>query len=87
MKNLAQYLRVVRAAASTQEPHRIAFYLYDLASSFHSLWNMGKKLPQLRFICEDDAVTSARMALLRSVGHVIASGLGILGVEALKEMK
>jgi len=87
IKHLAQYPRVVRSAASTHEPHRIAFYLYDLASSFHALWNMGKELPQLRFICEDDVVTSARMALLRSVGHVIASGLGILGVEALKEMK
>ena len=66
----------------------MAFYLYDLASAFHSLWNKGKDQPELRFILPDQRdVTLARLALIRAAGYVIASGLGILGVEPIEEMR
>lgn len=87
VRQLAAFPRVVRAAARTHEPHRIAFYLYEVASSIHALWTLGKELPQLRFISEDEAMTLARLAFLRAAGHVLASGLGILGVRAPVEMK
>jgi len=87
IKSLAAYPRMLAGAAAAHEPHRIAFYLYDLASEFHSLWNKGKELPQLRFISEDLDVTFARLALVRAVGHVLAGGLKMLGVEPLDEMR
>ena len=79
--------RTVEAAAAAHEPHRIAFYLYDLASDFHALWNKGKESPQLRFILASDMQTSlARLALLRVIRYVLANGLGILGVKPVGEM-
>ncbi|MDQ4060073.1 MAG: arginine--tRNA ligase [Pseudomonadota bacterium] len=88
IRRIAQYPRIVDGAAEAHEPHRIAFYLYELASDFHALWNRGKDLPQLRFINETDGdLTAARLALVRSVGAIIASGLSILGVEPVKEMR
>ena len=79
--------RIVEAAAEAHEPHRIAFYLYDLASEFHSLWNKGNDDPSLRFIQPDDeAGTKARLAMIVAFSRVIASGLKILGVEPVKEM-
>jgi arginyl-tRNA synthetase len=87
-RRLAQFPRVVEAAAAAHEPHRVAFYLYELASSFHSLWNKGKDLPQLRFVKQGDAhSTSARLALVYALRSVLASGLGILGVTAPEEMR
>src|SRR5262245_8622224 len=87
MRRIGEYSRVVEAAAAAHEPHRIAFYLYDLASDFHSLWNKGKESPQLRFILTSDMQTSlARLALLRVIRYVLASGLGILGVKPVEEM-
>lgn len=87
MRRLAQWPRLVDAAADAHEPHRIAFYLYDLASDFHGFWNKGNDNEGLRFIIEEDAaLTSARLALIRSVALVIASGLAILGVEPVEEM-
>jgi arginyl-tRNA synthetase len=69
------------------EPHRLAFYLYDLAGDFHSLWNRGKDSPQLRFIYEQDReLTRARVALIAATKRVLASGLGILGVHAMNEL-
>ncbi len=88
LRRLAQYPRVVEGAATAHEPHRVAFYLYDLASSFHSLWNKGKDLPQLRFVNPADRKsTTARLALVHALKGVIASGLGILGVTAPDEMR
>ena len=84
---IGEYPRVVEAAAAAHEPHRIAFYLYDLASDFHALWNKGKESPQLRFILGSDMQTSlARLALLRVIRYVLANGLGILGVKPVEEM-
>lgn len=85
---IAQFPRVVEAAAASHEPHRVAFYLYDLASAFHSLWNKGKDLPQLRFVNQTDrSSTPARLALVHAVRCVLASGLAILGVSAPDEMR
>ena len=87
IKNMASWPRLLEAAAEAHEPHRIAFYLYDLASELHSLWNKGNDQVDLRFIIEDNEdITKARMALIRSVALVIASGLSILGVEPVEEM-
>jgi len=87
IRRIGEYPRVVEAAAAAHEPHRIAFYLYDLASDFHSLWNKGKESPQLRFILGSDMQTSlARLALLRVIRYVLANGLGILGVKPVEEM-
>jgi arginyl-tRNA synthetase len=88
MKRLALYPRVVEAAAGAHEPHRIAFYLYELASEFHALWTKGNNSPHLRFIINNDAViTTARLALVQGVVSVLASGLGVLGVGAPDEMR
>jgi len=88
MKKIAAYPRTVEAAAAAHEPHRIAFYLYELASQFHALWTRGKDVPYLRFIIFDDPqITMARLALVEGVRTVLASGLSLLGVEAPEEMR
>ena len=88
LKRLALYPRTIEAAAAAHEPHRIAFYLYDLASEFHALWTRGRDLPYLRFIIKDDAiVTKARLAMVQGIVSVLASGLAILGVNAPDEMR
>jgi arginyl-tRNA synthetase len=88
LRKLAVYPRTVEAAASAHEPHRIAFYLYDLASEFHALWTKGRDLPYLRFIINNDAVmTTARLAMVQGVVTVLASGLRVLGVGAPNEMR
>ena len=88
MRRLALFPRLVEAAAVAHEPHRIAFYLYDVASEFHAQWNRGKDLPHLRFIIQNDREqTLARLALVQGVVTVLASGLGVLGVEAPEEMR
>jgi arginyl-tRNA synthetase len=88
LRRLALYPRAVEAAAVAHEPHRIAFYLYDLASEFHALWTRGRDLPYLRFIINNDAeVTKARLALVQGVVSVLAWGLAILGVQAPDEMR
>ncbi len=86
-RRLAEYPRLVDSAAAAHEPHRIAFYLYDLAGDFHALWNKGKELPQLRFILQSDIkMTVARLAFLCVIRHVLANGLRILGVRPVEEM-
>jgi arginyl-tRNA synthetase len=88
VRRIAQYPRIVEAAAAAHEPHRVAFFLYELASDFHSLWNKGKEAPHLRFVIETDRKSSyARLALVWTVMTVLASGLGILGVSAPDEMR
>jgi arginyl-tRNA synthetase len=88
LRRLALYPRIIEAAAVAHEPHRIAFYLYDLASEFHALWTRGRDLPYLRFIINNDAeITKARLALVHGVVSVLASGLAILGVHAPDEMR
>jgi arginyl-tRNA synthetase len=87
IRRLAQFPRLIEAAAAAHEPHRIGFYLHDLAGDFHGLWNRGKDLPQLRFIYESDReLTRARVALVAATKRVLASGLGILGVQAMHEL-
>jgi arginyl-tRNA synthetase len=88
VRRLALYPRLVEAAASAHEPHRIAFYLYELASDFHAQWNRGNDAPHLRFIIKNDPqLTMARLALVQGVATVLASGLEMLGVEAPDEMR
>lgn len=84
---LAEYPRLIEGAAGSHEPHRVAFYLYDLASDFHALWNKGNADPSLRFFQEDDAsATSGKLCLISAVAIVISNGLGILGVTPVDQM-
>ncbi|CAA9318304.1 MAG: Arginyl-tRNA synthetase, partial [uncultured Microvirga sp.] len=88
LRLIAGYPRLIEAAAAAHEPHRVAFFIHDLASSFHSLWNKGKDLPQLRFVNQGDRQsTEARLALVHAVRCVLASGLAVLGVTAPDEMR
>jgi arginyl-tRNA synthetase len=88
IKLLAGWPRLVESAAEAHEPHRVAFFLNDLAAAFHGLWNKGKDEARLRFLIEDDPELSlARLALLKAVTTVVASGLVIFGVEPLEEMR
>ncbi|MGH6836556.1 MAG: arginine--tRNA ligase [Methylocella sp.] len=88
IKLIAQFTRIVEAAAISDEPHRIAFYLHDLAASLHAHWTRGKDRPQLRFLNEERTdLTAARLALITALATVLASGLGILGVSAPEEMR
>ena len=88
LRKIAEWPRLVETAARTNEPHRVAFYLYELAGDFHGLWNRGNDETQLRFIQEGDVATSqAKIALARATGVVIAAGLGILGVIPAQEMR
>ncbi|MEA2873222.1 MAG: arginyl-tRNA synthetase [Hyphomicrobiales bacterium] len=89
MKKIAAYPRLIEAAAQAHEPHRVAFYLYELASEFHAQWTRGgKESPHLRFIIQSDPrLTMARLALVQGVVTVLASGLALLGVGAPEEMR
>jgi arginyl-tRNA synthetase len=88
LRRIALYPRTVEAAAAAHEPHRIAFYLYELASEFHAQWTRGKDLPHLRFIIQNDRqTTAARLALVEGIVTVLASGLALLGVSAPEEMR
>ncbi|HEV7328336.1 MAG TPA: arginine--tRNA ligase [Bosea sp. (in: a-proteobacteria)] len=88
VKMIAAYPRMIDAAASSHEPHRVAFFVHDLASAFHSLWNKGKDSPQLRFVNQTDRKsTSARLAFVHAVRSVLASGLAVVGVTAPEEMR
>jgi len=88
VKMIAAYPRLIDAAASSHEPHRVAFFVHDLASAFHSLWNKGKDSPQLRFVNQTDRnSTSARLAFVHAVRSVLASGLAVVGVTAPEEMR
>ncbi|ULB09117.1 arginine--tRNA ligase [Cereibacter azotoformans] len=84
---LAEWPRLVEIAARTNEPHRIAFYLHELSSDLHGLWNRGNDEPGLRFLQDDPVVSQAKIALARAVGVVICAGLGILGVTPVEEMR
>jgi arginyl-tRNA synthetase len=86
-QKLAEWPRMVETAARSNEPHRIAFYLYELAGDFHGLWNRGNDVPELRFLQDDAAVSQSKIALAQAATIVIASGLGILGVKPAEEMR
>ncbi len=86
-KKIAEWPRLVEIAARNNEPHRVAFYLYELASDLHGLWNRGNDDASLRFVQEDAGVTQAKIALARAVSVVISAGLGILGVTPVEEMR
>lgn len=84
----AQFPRIVETAAAAREPHRIAFYLYDLAAAFHAAWNVGNDRPDRRFLIAENAeVTRARLFLSDGIGQIIRNGLALMGVEAVSEMK
>jgi arginyl-tRNA synthetase len=87
VKRAAQFPRVAEAAATAREPHRIAFYLYDLAAEFHAAWNVGNDDPSRRYLQPDDpALTCARLFLADAIGQIIRNGLAIMGVEAVEEL-
>ncbi len=87
-RKIAEWPRLIEIAARNNEPHRLAFYLYELASVFHGLWNRGNEDPGLRFLQEDNPATSqTKIALARAAGVVISAGLGILGVNPAEEMR
>ena len=88
LRSIADWPRIMSTAARTREPHRVAFYLYDLASAFHAHWNRGKDMPHLRFIIPTDlSMTYARLALVSAVSNVLRAGLAVLGVDAPDEMR
>ena len=86
-RKLADWPRQVEIAAKGHEPHRIAFYLYELASDFHALWNKGNENEALRFLQDTPEASAAKIALPRAVAVVISAGLGILGVTPAEEMR
>ncbi len=87
IRKIAAFPRLLEAAAAAHEPHRISFYIHELASEFHALWNKGKEAPQLRFIVEGDArLTKTRLAFLSTIRYCIANGLGILGLKPVEDM-
>jgi arginyl-tRNA synthetase len=87
-RKLAEWPRLVEIAARGHEPHRVAFYLYELASDFHALWNRGNERTEIRFLQDGDLeATQAKIALPSAVGVVISAGLGILGVTPLEELR
>jgi arginyl-tRNA synthetase len=88
VRKLAEYPRLIESAADTHEPHRLAFYLYDLASAFHALWNRGTESPDLRFVkVNDPELTNARLGLVQAVLDVLSSGLALIGADAPREMR
>ena len=89
MKLAAQFPRMVEAAAAAREPHRIAFYLYDLAAAFHALWHRGNDDPERRFLVDNnpELFLRARLELALGIGQVIRSGLALMGVAATEEMR
>ncbi|MEQ8664305.1 MAG: arginine--tRNA ligase [Rhodospirillales bacterium] len=88
LRRMAEWPRTVESAAEAHEPHRVAFYLNDLAANFHALWNMGRDNTSLRFITDDDDdLTRARLAMVRGLASVIASGLAVIGVAPVEEMR
>jgi arginyl-tRNA synthetase len=88
VKRIAQWPRLAEAAALSHEPHRVAYFLHELAGELHSHWNRGNDLPHLRFIIRDDPeLTLARLTLVYGLATVLASGLAVLGVGALEEMR
>ena len=88
IKIVSNFPRIIEQSAIYREPHRLAFYLKDLASSFHSYWNLGNENADFKVINKEDInVSRARLALIRSVGITIAEGLNLLGIEALEELR
>jgi arginyl-tRNA synthetase len=88
IKLLANWPRLVEAAAEAHEPHRVAFYLQDVAAAFHALWNVGRDDTSVRFlVAEDKELTQARLGMIRAVALVIASGLKVMGVTPVEEMR
>jgi arginyl-tRNA synthetase len=88
IKKLAEYPRLIEGAALAHEPHRLAFYLYDLASSFHAHWNRGTENPDLRFVkVNEPELSNARLGLVQAVADVVTSGLTLIGAEAPTEMR
>jgi arginyl-tRNA synthetase len=87
MRRMAEWPRLVEQAAGAQEPHRVAFFLYDLAAEFHAHYNLAREEPALRVLQDgDEAGNRARLALMDAVSVVIATGLGILGVTPAEDM-
>jgi arginyl-tRNA synthetase len=87
VKLAAQFPRLVEAAAAAREPHRVAFFLGDVAAAFHAYWNLGNEKPEKRFIvAQDPQGSAARLFLAAQIGQLVRNGLALLGVEAVEEM-
>ena len=87
VKLAAQFPRIIETAAAAREPHRVAFYLNDLAAAFHALYNLGNDNPGRRFVIEgEQEITCARLFLADAIGQIVRNGLGIMGVQAVQEM-
>jgi arginyl-tRNA synthetase len=88
VKRAAQYPQILEGAAMAHEPHRIAFFLFDVAAEFHALWNRGNDDPSRRFLVENNPQLSrSRLELAFGIGQIIRSGLGLMGVAATEEMR
>ncbi|RWR31723.1 arginine--tRNA ligase [Sinirhodobacter populi] len=87
VKKIAEWPRLVEIAARANEPHRVAFFLYEIASDLHALWNRGNEEPGLRFVQDDSDISAAKIALAKACAVVISAGLGILGVKPAEEMR
>jgi arginyl-tRNA synthetase len=88
IRKLAEYPRLIEAVATSREPHRLAFYLHELASAFHAAWNRGTDNDDLRFVkVNDPDLTHARLGLVQAVSNVLSSGLGLIGADAPAEMR
>jgi arginyl-tRNA synthetase len=87
IKKLAEWPRLLELAAKHNEPHRVAFYLYELAGDLHALWNMGKEAHEVRFLQDDTTITGQKLAMISAVKATLAAGLGILGVTPIDEMR
>ena len=86
LKMIAYFPQIIEAAANTHEPHKIVYFLYELATNFHSLWSLGTEKPELRFITSDKITTQARLKLVKAVITTIKSGLDVLGIQAVEKM-
>ena len=86
MKKIAEWPKCIDAASKKLEPHRIPTYLYELASLFHSYWNLGKENPEKRFINEQKKITDDKLILLKAISNVVKSGMDIVGVDSPTKM-
>ena len=86
LKKISELPKCIEVSTNKLEPHRIPVYLYDLASEFHSYWNMGKKKEELRFISKDKKLSDEKLVFLKSISTVIKTGMNIMGVDTPKKM-
>ena len=86
LKKISEWPKCIEVASNKLEPHRIPIYLYELASEFHSYWNLGKQNPEKRFINDQNEVSSDKLIFLKAISNVIKSGMNIVGVDTPEKM-